>query len=141
MTDPTSTTTPTFTGVAHVDLTVTDAETSAEWYCRVLGLRRLARADLDNRTVIVMRHPATRLIIGVNQHHHTAAERFDERVPGLDHVGFAVDSRDDLAALERHLTAEGVEHSPVTDAPSGSGTALVFRDPDNIQLEFWWTRS
>jgi glyoxylase I family protein len=34
----------------------------------------------------------------------------------------------------------GVKHSPVQDSPSGSGTALVFRDPDNIQLEFWWTR-
>ena len=21
-----------------------------------------------------------------------------------------------------------------------AGSALVFRDPDNIQLEFWWTR-
>lgn len=131
----------TFTGIAHLDLSVTDAEASAEWYVRVLGLTRLKRADLDNRTMIVMRHPATGLIIGVNQHHETVGDRFDEHVPGLDHVGFAVTSREDLVELERHLTAEGVEHSPVTDAPSGSGTALVFRDPDNIQLEFWWTKA
>lgn len=131
----------TFTGISHLDLTVSDAEVSAEWYCRVLGLERLHRADLDNRTMIVMRHPQTGLIIGVNQHHRLAAERFDEHVPGLDHVGFAVKSRDDLVDIEKRLTAESVDHSPVTDSPSGSGTALVFRDPDNIQLEFWWSAS
>lgn len=129
----------TFTGIAHLDLSVTDAEASVEWYCRVLGLRRAKRADLDNRIMIVMVHPETHLVIGVNQHVATVGDRFDEHVPGLDHVGFAVADRDDLTALARHLDAEGVAHSPVTDAPSGSGTALVFRDPDNIQLEFWWS--
>lgn len=131
----------TFTGIAHLDLSVTDAEASAAWYCRVLGLTRLKRADLDNRIMIVMQHPATGLVIGVNQHVATAADRFDEQVPGLDHVGFGVTSREDLVELEKHLAAEGVEHSPVTDSPSGSGAALVFRDPDHIQLEFWWSRS
>lgn len=130
----------TFTGIGHLDLSVTDAERSAEWYCRVLGLTRLKRADLGNRIMIVMRHPATGLVIGVNQHAAAAADGFDEHVPGLDHVGFAVTDREDLIELEKHLTAEHVEHSPVTDSPSGSGTALVFRDPDNIQLEFWWSR-
>lgn len=130
-----------FTGISHLDLSVTDAEVSAEWYCRVLGLKRRKRADLDNRIMIVMRHPETGLVIGVNQHHQTVGNRFDEHVPGLDHVGFGVTEHDELVELETHLTAEGVEHSPVTDSPSGSGTALVFRDPDNIQLEFWWSRS
>lgn len=131
----------TFTGISHLDLSVTDAEASADWYVRVLGLRRARRADLDSRIMIVLVHPQTRLVIGLNQHHAAAGGRFDEHVPGLDHVGFAVASREELAQLEKHLTAEHVEHSPVTDSPSGSGTALVFRDPDNIQLEFWWSRA
>lgn len=129
----------TFTGIAHVDLTVSDAEASADWYCDVLGLRRLKRADLDDRIMIVLRHPTTGLIIGLNQHHEPVGGRFDEHAPGLDHVGFGVGSRDALVALEADLAAKGVEHSPVTDAKSGTGTALVFRDPDNIQLEFWWS--
>lgn len=128
------------TGISHLDLSVTDAERSAEWYCRVLGLKRLKRADLSNRIMVVLQHSATGLVIGVNQHVATAGDRFDEHVPGLDHVGFGVESREELFELEKHLTAENVEHSPVTDSPSGSGTALVFRDPDNIQLEFWWSR-
>ncbi len=130
----------TFNGISHLDLTVSDAEASAEWYGRVLGLRRLKRTDLDDRIMIVLQHPGSRLIIGLNQHHRPAAAAFDERIPGLDHVGFGVGTRDELVALEAMLTDLGVEHSPVTDAPSGSGTALVFRDPDNIQLEFWWSK-
>lgn len=131
---------PKFTTVSHLDLTVSDAERSADWYVRVLGLRRLRRADLDNRIMIVLLHADSGLIIGLNQHHQQAADRFDEHSPGLDHVGFAVTDRGELDAWESTLTEHGVEHSPVTDAPSGSGTALVFRDPDNIQLEFWWPR-
>lgn len=131
---------PTFVNVAHIDLSVSDVETSADWYCEVLGLRRLRRADLDNRIMVVLLHAETGLIVGLNQHHAPAADRFDEHRPGLDHLGFAVEERADLDDWEARLTELGVEHSPVQDAPSGSGTALVFRDPDNIQLEFWWTR-
>ncbi len=130
----------TFTNISHLDLTVCDAETSADWYCRVLGLRRLRRADLAGRIMIVLRHDDTGLIIGLNQHSEPAADRFDERAPGLDHVGFGVGERSELDAWQARFAELGVQHSPVTDSPSGSGTALVFRDPDNIQLEFWWTR-
>lgn len=130
---------PQFTAVSHLDLSVSDVERSADWYIQTLGLKRLGRSDLDNRIMIVLLHPDTGLIIGLNQHHAQSAASFDEHRPGLDHVGFAVADRADLDEWEARLSALGVEHSPVTDATSGSGTALVFRDPDNIQLEFWWS--
>lgn len=129
-----------FTSVSHLDLSVSDVESSARWYGEVLGLRRLTRADLDNRIMIVLRHDDSGLIVGLIQHREPAADRFDERRPGLDHIGFAVGDRSDLDAWQTRLAELGVEHSPVQDAPSGTGTALVFRDPDNIQLEFWWAR-
>jgi glyoxylase I family protein len=131
---------PKFAAVSHIDLSVSDVESSAAWYCDVLGLRRLRRADLDNRIMIVLRHEDTGLIIGLNQHHAPSADRFDEHRPGLDHIGFSVPERSDLEVWQRRLAELGVDHSPVQDSPSGSGSALVFRDPDNIQLEFWWTR-
>ncbi|MEO7350134.1 MAG: VOC family protein [Terrimesophilobacter sp.] len=130
---------PEFTNISHLDLTVTDAEKSAAWYCDVLGLRRVRRADLDNRIMIVLEHEATGLVLGLLQHHKTVNDRFDEHRPGLDHVGFGVSERADLDEWQVKLAAIGVEHSPVQNSPSGSGAALVFRDPDNIQLEFWWT--
>ncbi len=129
-----------FGSISHLDLTVSDAEASARWYVDVLGLRRVTRADLDNRIMIVLKHDDSGLIVGLNQHHEPAAARFDERRPGLDHVGFAVAERGELEQWQARFAELGVEHSPVQDAPSGSGTALVFRDPDNIQLELWWTR-
>ena len=63
---------------------------------------------------------------------------FDERRAGLDHVGFAVDNRGALDDWQARLADQGVEHSPVEDTASGS--VLVFRDPDQIQLEMWWTK-
>lgn len=132
---------PAFTSLSHLDLSVTDVERSADWYCEVLGVRRVRRADLDNRIMVVLLHEESGLIIGLNQHHDTVGDRFDEHRPGLDHVGFGVANRQDLVAWQERLAERGVEHSPVRDSPSGSGAALVFRDPDNIQLEFWWTVS
>lgn len=129
-----------FSGISHLDLTVSDVEASAAWYVDALGLKRLKRADFDDRIMIVLGHKKTGLIIGLNQHRSPDADRFSERIPGLDHVGFTVATRQELFDWEKHFTTLGIEHSPVTDAPSGSGTALVFRDPDNIQLEMWWTK-
>lgn len=130
---------PEFTNISHLDLSVTDVEKSATWYCDVLGLRRVRRADLENRIMVVLLHEQSGLVIGLNQHHATLGNRFDEHRPGLDHVGFGVRDRAALEEWQSRLDELGVEHSPVQDSPSGSGAALVFRDPDNIQLEFWWT--
>lgn len=129
---------PNFSTVSHIDLSVSDVEKSADWYCEVMGLRRLRRAEFENRVMIVLRHDATGLIIGLNQHSTATISQFDERNLGLDHVGFGVAERDELEAWQARLASLHVDHSPVTD--TASGTALVFRDPDNIQLEFWWTR-
>ncbi|MEO6941888.1 MAG: VOC family protein [Terrimesophilobacter sp.] len=130
---------PNFLAISHLDLSVTDVERSAIWYCEVLGLRRVRRSDLDNRIMVVLVHDTSGLVIGLNQHNNTVGDRFDEHRPGLDHVGFAVSDRADLVEWEARLSSLDVVHSPVQDSPSGAGAALVFRDPDNIQLEFWWT--
>jgi catechol 2,3-dioxygenase-like lactoylglutathione lyase family enzyme len=56
---------------------------------------------------------------------------FNETRAGLDHVEFEVPSLDVLDSWRHHLDAEGVKHS-------GSKPHIVtFRDPDNIQLEFF----
>jgi len=57
----------------------------------------------------------------------------------------AVSTRADLEAWQMHLEEMGVEkaptadrpctQSPITDRPYGS--VLVFRDPDNLQLEMF----
>jgi glyoxylase I family protein len=128
---------PAFGTPSHIDLSVSDVEASASWYGEVLGLKRVRRVDLDNRTMIVLAHEATGLIIGLNQHTIVPVARFDDRNVGLDHIGFSVAERADLDVWEKQLADLDVVHSPVQDTPGGA--ALVFRDPDNIQLEFWWS--
>lgn len=129
---------PSFGTPSHIDFSVSDAEASARWYCEVLGLQRLRRADLEHRIMIVLQHAPTGLVIGLNEHKVVPVPRFDDRNMGLDHIGFSVAERADLDAWEKQLSALGVVHSPAVDTTNGA--ALVFRDPDNIQLEFWWTR-
>ena len=130
--------TTTFSGISHLDFSVSDVEASAAWYVRVLGLRRLRRVDLPERAMIVLLHEPAGLVIGLNEHSESRGGAFDERRAGLDHVGFAVATRKDLDDWQARLAELGVEHSPAADTESGA--ALVFRDPDNIQLEFWWTK-
>jgi catechol-2,3-dioxygenase len=60
---------------------------------------------------------------------------FDERRVGLDHLAFRVSDRDELQRWATHLEAKGVAHSGIIDI--GFGPTLVFRDPDNMQLEFY----
>lgn len=127
-----------FSGISHLDLSVSNVESSAEWYADLLGLKRLSRSEHEDRTMVVLFHPDSGLVIGLNEHEGAPVRTFDERNSGLDHVGFSVSSRAELDEWEKRLAEAGVTHSPVADVEKGA--ALVFRDPDNIQLEFWWTK-
>nr|MBA2450599.1 hypothetical protein [Chloroflexota bacterium] len=85
------------------------------------------------------------LIIVLHHHDSNQGEAFSETRTGVDHVGFSVASRTELETWQAHLEGLGVAkaditdrpltQSPITDRPYGS--VLVFRDPDNIQLELF----
>ena len=50
-----------------------------------------------------------------------------------------MDSETDLFKWQAHLAHHGVRYTPVTPANSiRGGAVLVFRDPDNIQLELFF---
>jgi glyoxylase I family protein len=69
-------------------------------------------------------------------HGETAeAGAFDERRVGLDHLAFRVADRDELEDWVKHLDTHGVPHTGIID--TGYGPTVVFRDPDNMQLEFY----
>ena len=124
--------------IHHLGLTVTDAEASAEWYCAVLGFRRsgdYANPDGARRKVFLT-HEGFGARLGLCQHAASSGAVFDETRPGLDHLAFAVADVDELRDWEKRLQAHGVTHSTVTAANTIPGArVLVFRDPDNIQLE------
>src|SRR5512135_1796565 len=121
-------------GFSHVSLTVPDLVRSEEWYSRVLGLVRVLEQPDDGtgHQWVYLVHPTTYIGIGLHTH-ATTNERFSETTTGLDHVSFSVPSRESLDEWASRLDDLGVQHSPVVDVSYGG--VLVFRDPDNIQLE------
>ena len=121
-------------GVSHTALTVTDLDASVAWYQRLFDATILWQEDQgDHKFVLVFSPP---LAIGLHTHAATAnGDVFSETRVGLDHISFQVPDRAELEAWAKRLDELDIAHSPITEAPYG--TVLVFRDPDNIQLEFF----
>jgi glyoxylase I family protein len=82
---------------------------------------------------VVLGKPDWSLCVGLHTHPQNEGEQFSETRTGLDHASFAVAGRADLDAWAERLTELGVDHSPVND--QGAYAVVVFRDPDNVQLE------
>lgn len=130
---------PDITGIHHLNLTVPDLHRSETWYTELLGLTKLREIDDPRFTKVLLRHPGSGLLLGLTQHKTgPPPETFSEFRTGLDHVAFAVADEAELAAWEARLTALRVPFSPPYE--SALGRVLVFRDPDNIQLEFYASR-
>jgi glyoxylase I family protein len=126
---------PELAGISHIDLTVTDVERSERFYTEVLGFevaRRVDEPDLGFR-LADLRHPGLAVEMCVRQPTAGDGSRFSELRAGLDHLSFLVASRAELERWQEHFERHGVTHTPIVDAPYGA--VLVFRDPDNIQLE------
>ena len=130
---------PVLAGIHHVGLTVTDVESSAGWYERVLGLQR-EFAEPHHRSdkgghAIVLGTPDMSLSIGLDHHPGNRREGFDPTRTGLDHVCFQAASLDELQAWAAHLQAVGVDNSGVYAMEGVPMSLVTFRDPDGIQLE------
>jgi glyoxylase I family protein len=126
---------PTVTGAHHVAFTVQDVDASAAWYQDLFGMQLLLQADDENVRVRVLAHPDSGLIIGLREYPGHDDGAFSEFRTGLDHIAFAVSSRNELDAWQDVLAQKGITFSPI--AESLIGTLVVLRDPDNIQLELW----
>ncbi len=127
----------------HIALTVTDLAASVRWYEEVFGIRFQKDIPHEGGVGSLLADDVRSLIIVLHRHDANDRGRFSETVTGLDHVGLRLAHRDDLVAWQAHLEAHGVERRAVADAPSTQSpiadepyaSVLVFRDPDNIQLE------
>ena len=125
----------TITGGHHIAFTVRDADRSAQWYSDLLGMQVALQGEDETVKFRVLAHPGCGWIIGLRQYLGREEREFDEFRTGLDHFAFTVTSRDELAAWEGELRQRDIPFTPTTDTPIG--TVVVFRDPDNIQLELW----
>jgi len=129
----------------HIALTVTNLEKSIPWYEKVFAIGFQFEAPHQGGTSKLLADDDWHLVIVLHRHDDNQGEAFTETRTGLDHVGFMVDSRSDLEAWQDRLEKAGVKRaeaadrpltqSPIAETPFGS--ILVFRDPDNIQLELY----
>jgi glyoxylase I family protein len=127
-------------GIHHIGFTVRDVDASAAWYEDVLGFRRVGgyTAPDGARRKVFLRHDGLRTRLGLTQHREGDQQAFDETRVGLDHLAFGVTSLAELEEWAERLSDRAVTHSPIAPANSIPGAfALVFRDPDNIQLELF----
>ncbi len=126
---------PDIAGFSHLSLTVSDVERSTQWWSDLLGVQTLFGGEENGIRYTVNMHPGTALIIGFREHPSQTSDRFQEDRIGLDHAAFQVSSRADLDEWKVRLQELGVDHSEIKDVEYGS--VLTFRDPDNIQMEFF----
>jgi len=132
---------PAVTGYHHFAPTVSDVEASAQWYERVFGMTRVPVAfphhgGEKGGYAVVLTEPRSGIALGLHHHDGNPGQLFDERRTGLDHMSFAVSGRADLDAWASWLDSLGIENSGVVDTDDPVPySVVVFRDPDNIQLE------
>jgi glyoxylase I family protein len=127
---------PELMGNSHIDLTVSDCDRAAAWWQDVVvGFTLVNRTSTNTFETRSLVHPSG-VVVTVMSHNGTAEMgAFDERRVGLDHLALRVADVDELQRWVTHLEAKGVRHSGIVDIRYGA--TVVFRDPDDIQLEFY----
>ncbi len=131
------------TGYAHVRLTVTDIKRSKSFYDQVFGWP--AAIDTSSEVVEPKKNGTPENFYGGTVYQTPqgtlfglrpiGSDSFDAERTGLDHVSFAVDSRDDLESAAQALTEAGIDHGDIIEL-SGAGMAVLsFQDPDDINIE------
>ena len=120
------------TAFRHIGLTVTDLDRSVAWYTNVLGFQELFRESQPDRSAVILRLPDAPVMLGLVKFPAAPGDRFTPQRTGLDHLCFAVSSREDLHAWTARLDRHGVPHSGIV----GMATSPIvnFKDPDGIAL-------
>lgn len=131
------------TGFAHVRLTVTDIGRSKDFYDRLFGWPT-AVDNSDRVDEPGVRDSAEEFFGGTIYQtpqgtlfglRPVGSDTFDADATGLDHVSFAVASRDDLEAARSALAEAGIEHGEILDFEDAGMAILSFQDPDDINVE------
>jgi glyoxylase I family protein len=133
--------------VNHIDLTVLDPDRSAPFYDAVLGFLGYQRVSAHPRgyDYDLTGADGSFCSVGVMRAEGEGRRRpHDRYAPGLHHLAWTADSREDIDRL--HVLLLGIGASvldPPADYPAyGAGYyAVFFTDPDGLKLEFvYWPK-
>jgi len=120
-------------GIHHITLRVTDLERSRAFYEGVLGFDVQA-PDLD---LIVFGVGETLIALLPPLEGTAEGDRFSEYRVGIDHLAFAVAGREELERAVELLRAAEVATRGIETDPLLGKEFVCFRDPDNVQWEFY----
>lgn len=131
-------------GIGHLRLTVTDIGRSREFYRRLFGSDPVIDFS-DQVDEPGVREDQERFfggsvfqlgeqVLGLRPV-ADPTDSFDSTRVGLDHVGLAVDSAEELHAAAARLEAAGVPHGEVTELDAAGMVILSVQDPDDINVE------
>ena len=118
------------TGLNHIIMTIKDVKMSQEFYGDLLGF------DVKNIADGFFFMTGGVAIFFFSPRQPIPEDRFNEFRIGLDHLAFTAPSESALEALAEKLLAAGVQTKGVETYHTGN-KYVAFRDPDNIQLEYW----
>jgi len=122
-------------GLNHIVLTVADVARSRAFYADLLGLPVVDMPGIPGGGFFFGTGGVSIFVFASRR--PIPGDRFSEFRIGLDHLAFTAPSEAALEALAAKLVAAGIETQGVERfAPTGN-RYIAFRDPDNIQLEYW----
>lgn len=121
--------------IHHITLTVNDIEATATWYRSLLGEATVIHREGPDWRRLRLNFPSG-LVLSFTQHDAAAeGQKFSHLTVGLDHIGLACESENEVRGWAAKLDELGFKHGPVEDVPYG--WAVTARDPDNIPIEFF----
>jgi catechol 2,3-dioxygenase-like lactoylglutathione lyase family enzyme len=125
----------------HIDLTVSDSERSRAFYEKVLGFLGYRCSKMDeNGYDFDLRTPQGFISVGiVRATGENASRKHDRCSPGLHHLAWASDTREDVDRMYKLLQEIG---ATILDPPAEYPKyrpgyyAVFFADPDGLKLEY-----
>jgi catechol 2,3-dioxygenase-like lactoylglutathione lyase family enzyme len=110
-------------GLRHLALRVKDPQASKRFYCDSFGMAVVWEPDADN---VYLSSGSDNLAL-----HRAATDG-----PGaLDHLGFIVDTREEVDLLARSLAERGVEVSAAPRDHRDGSRSFYCLDPDGLRIQ------
>ena len=121
-------------GIAHVTLTVSDVNRTRKFYEELFGVE----FPMDDDRSFNLK-PAGIPCWFVQWEKTKPGDKFDEVRIGLDHIAFEIETIEALEKIIPRLQAMNVQTAGLQRF-AGKYPYVAFRDPDNIQTEFFIPR-
>lgn len=121
-------------GIAHVTLTVTDIQKTKKFYEELFD----SSFPMDDKYSFSLKKVGIPCWF-VQWKRQYQNDLFDERRIGLDHVAFKLRKIESLKEIIERLNKMGVKNAGL-ERFFNKYPYVAFRDPDNIQTEFFITK-